>query len=40
MRHADPRTTAQYDRRPERVRREAVRRLHIPVVALASKPKA
>jgi integrase len=40
MRHADPRTTAQYDRRPDRVRREAVRRLHIPVVPLAPKPKA
>ena len=40
MRHAEPRTTAQYDRRPDRVRREAVRRLHIPVVPLAPKPKA
>lgn len=40
MRHADPRTTAQYDRRPDRARREAIQRLHIPVVPLASKPKA
>jgi integrase len=37
MRHADPRTTAGYDRRPGRVRREAVRRLHIPSVPLARK---
>lgn len=37
MRHADPRTTAQYDRRPDRVRRDAMRRLHIPVVPLATK---
>jgi len=28
--HSDPKTTARYDRRPERTRREAASRLHVP----------
>lgn len=39
MRHSDPKTTAQYDRRPDNVRRAAVGRLHIPAVPLARKTK-